>query len=66
MLVGMDVTHPKGGQAVLGTPSIAAVVASIDLDFAQFPAELALQKLDPGRKAKEVSVDSMCCQLSGP
>ena len=50
MLVGMDVTHPKGGQAVLGTPSIAAVVASIDMHLGQFPASLRIQE-----SKKEVS-----------
>ena len=37
MIVGMDVTHPAIG-CVKGTPSIAAVVASNDENFMQFPA----------------------------
>ncbi|OJT04969.1 Protein argonaute-2 [Trametes pubescens] len=43
MLVGMDVTHPGAG-TVRGTPSIAAVVATIDRRMAQFPASLRLQE----------------------
>ncbi|TCD61374.1 hypothetical protein EIP91_008543 [Steccherinum ochraceum] len=43
MLVGMDVTHPGFG-TVTGTPSIAAVVASVDRDFAQFPASMRIQE----------------------
>lgn len=50
MLVGMDVTHPSPG-SVKGTPSIAAVVATIDDNFAQFPASLRIQETK-----KEVSV----------
>ncbi|KAI0926490.1 hypothetical protein AcV7_005414 [Taiwanofungus camphoratus] len=43
MLVGMDVTHPGVG-TVTGTPSIAAVVASVDDYFGQFPASLRIQE----------------------
>lgn len=43
MLVGMDVTHPGFG-TVKGTPSIAAVVASTDQHFGQFPASLRIQE----------------------
>ncbi|KAF9036354.1 hypothetical protein BJ165DRAFT_1409108 [Panaeolus papilionaceus] len=43
MMVGIDVTHPGPG-SVKGTPSIAAVVASIDRDLAQFPASLRIQQ----------------------
>ncbi|KAK0465234.1 argonaute-like protein [Desarmillaria tabescens] len=43
MLVGIDVTHPGPG-SVKGTPSIAAVVASVDPFFAQFPASMQLQE----------------------
>ncbi|KAI0267268.1 argonaute-like protein [Gloeopeniophorella convolvens] len=43
MLVGMDVTHP-GPSTVKGTPSIAAVVASLDLRFSQYPASLRIQE----------------------
>lgn len=43
MLVGIDVTHPGPG-SIKGTPSIAAVVASLDSDFGQFPASMQLQE----------------------
>jgi len=43
MIVGMDVTHPGPG-SIEGTPSIAAVVASIDDTFVQFPASLRCQE----------------------
>ncbi|KAF9260685.1 Piwi-domain-containing protein [Marasmius fiardii PR-910] len=43
MLVGIDVTHPSPG-SVKGTPSIAAVVASVDSSFAQYPASMELQE----------------------
>ncbi|KAI0926953.1 hypothetical protein AcV5_007614 [Taiwanofungus camphoratus] len=56
MLVGIDVTHPGPG-SVEGTPSIAAVVASVDDDFAHFPASLALQKPDWNKDAKEMVED---------
>ena len=42
MVVGMDVTHPSPG-TIEGTPSVAAVVASVDSTFAQFPVSLRLQ-----------------------
>ncbi|KAG2050097.1 Piwi-domain-containing protein [Suillus hirtellus] len=43
MVVGMDVTHPGPG-SIEGTPSIAAVVASADNSFVQFPASLRCQE----------------------
>ncbi|KAG6897857.1 hypothetical protein C0992_009995 [Termitomyces sp. T32_za158] len=43
MMVGIDVTHPGPGSRE-GTPSIAALVASIDDSFVQFPASLRIQK----------------------
>ena len=43
MVVGIDVTHP-GIAAVRDTPSVAAVVASVDRDCVQFPASLRLQE----------------------
>jgi eukaryotic translation initiation factor 2C len=42
MLVGMDITHPEPG-SIEGTPSIAAVVASVDSNFAHFPASLPVR-----------------------
>jgi len=43
MMVGIDVTHPGPGSRE-GTPSIAAVVASVDDSFVQFPASLRIQE----------------------
>jgi hypothetical protein len=43
MLVGIDVTHPGPG-SVKGTPSIAAVVASVDSQYAQYPASMEIQE----------------------
>lgn len=43
MLMGMDVTHPGPG-ALQGTPSIAAVVASVDDLLSQYPASLSIQQ----------------------
>lgn len=42
MIIGIDVTHPALG-SMENTSSIAAVVGSIDDDFAQWPASLRLQ-----------------------
>ncbi|KAJ7915685.1 argonaute-like protein [Mycena leptocephala] len=53
MMVGIDVTHP-GPTSREGSPSIAAVVASVDNDFVQFPASLRIQKPDPNRESKEM------------
>ncbi|PCH34807.1 Piwi-domain-containing protein [Wolfiporia cocos MD-104 SS10] len=53
MIVGIDVTHP-GPASEKGTPSIAAVVASYDNDFVQYPASLRPQKPDWNKEAKEV------------
>ncbi|OCH91556.1 Piwi-domain-containing protein [Obba rivulosa] len=54
MLVGIDVTHPSGQNNQSGTPSIAAVVASVDDSFVQFPASMMLQKSDWNKEAKEI------------
>lgn len=43
MMVGIDVTHPGPGSRE-GTPSIAALVASVDDSFVQFPATLRIQQ----------------------
>jgi len=53
-MVGIDVTH-AGATALSGTPSIAAVVASTDDSFAQFPASMRMQKVDDNKESKEVS-----------
>ncbi|KAK6339590.1 hypothetical protein TWF718_008986 [Orbilia javanica] len=43
MLVGMDVTHPSPSSA-RGAPSMAAVVASCDGNFLNYPASLRIQE----------------------
>ena len=43
MVVGIDVTHPAP-KTMEGNPSIAAVVASIDDRFAQFPGSIRCQE----------------------
>ena len=42
MVVGIDVTHPAP-KSMEGTPSIAAVVASIDKNYAQWPGSIRCQ-----------------------
>ena len=42
MVVGIDVTHPAP-KSMEGTPSIAAVVASIDKHYAQWPGSIRCQ-----------------------
>ncbi|TFK71981.1 Piwi-domain-containing protein, partial [Pluteus cervinus] len=53
MLVGIDVTHRSPGSRE-GTPSVAAVVASYDDDFVQFPASIKLQTTGEGERPKEM------------
>lgn len=55
MIVGIDVTHPSPGN-VPGTPSIAAVVASVDNQFAQYPASMEIQE---SRKEMVSNLDRM-------
>lgn len=43
IIFGSDVTHPGPG-SLKGTPSIAAVVASVDDQFIHYPASLSLQE----------------------
>lgn len=42
MLVGIDVTHPSPGSAS-SAPSVAGIVASVDANLAQWPAEIRVQ-----------------------
>ncbi|KAI0668264.1 Piwi-domain-containing protein [Trametes maxima] len=53
MVMGIDVTHPSPNSQP-GSPSIAAVVASVDDNFVQFPASLTLQKSDWNKDSKEM------------
>jgi eukaryotic translation initiation factor 2C len=45
ILVAIDITHP-GPSSVPGTLSIAAVIASVDKDFVQFPASLGFKRVN--------------------
>jgi hypothetical protein len=60
MIVGMDVTHP-GPTSVPGTPSIAAVVASVDDTFVQFPASMRIQatKTEMIQELKEMMIERL-------
>lgn len=42
MIVGIDVTHPSPGSSS-NAPSVAGIVASVDKEFGQWPAELRVQ-----------------------
>lgn len=42
MVVGIDVTHPSPGSAS-NAPSVASMVASIDANLAQWPADIRIQ-----------------------
>ncbi len=54
-LNSIDVTHPSP-KSRKGTPSLPAVVASVDDNFVQFPASLGLQRNQrKDREAEEVS-----------
>lgn len=43
MIIGIDVTHPAPG-SMEGTPSIAAVVSSVDSQYAQWPGSIRCQE----------------------
>lgn len=55
MLVGIDVTHPSPGSA-RNAPSIAAIVASIDKNLGQFPADIRIQA---GKQEKVDALDNL-------
>ena len=54
MLVGIDVTHPSIASPT-GTPSIAAVVANVDDEFAQYPASMTIHQADRDRRDKNAA-----------
>lgn len=56
MIIGIDVTHPGPGSR-WGTPSIAAVVASVDSHFVQYPASMRIQRPDDTKMSKEIVDD---------
>lgn len=62
MMVGIDVTHPGIGTQE-GTPSIAAVVASVDNQFVQFPASLRIQQVPRMQEVLDLSRTIIECSL---
>ncbi|KAK5952441.1 hypothetical protein OHC33_006484 [Knufia fluminis] len=54
MLVGMDVTHPSQGTSLENAPSIAAMVASHDRHFSQFPATLHMNARPEGEEGRSL------------
>ncbi|THH32716.1 hypothetical protein EUX98_g1439 [Antrodiella citrinella] len=57
MMVGMDVTHPSP-HSRKGTPSVVAVVASVDDQFVHYPASLGIQRnANINREAEEMVQD---------
>ncbi|KAJ3879731.1 argonaute-like protein [Lentinula edodes] len=62
MIVGIDVTH-RGPGSKEGTPSIAAVVASVDSDFVQYPASLRIQQSDEVKEMLDELTDMMVERL---
>ena len=54
MLVGIDVTHGSTGSKA-GSPSLAAIVASVDSNFTTYPADLRMQPPAENKESKEVS-----------
>ncbi|EEQ86115.1 RNA interference and silencing protein [Blastomyces dermatitidis ER-3] len=55
MVVGLDVTHPSPGSSS-NAPSIAAIVASIDQDLTQWPADVRIQ---PSRQEMVSGLDEL-------
>lgn len=53
MLVGIDVTHGSTGSKA-GSPSLAAIVASVDMNFTTYPADLRMQRPAENKESKEV------------
>jgi eukaryotic translation initiation factor 2C len=59
MVVGIDVTHPGFGMP-LGTPSIVAVVASLNDEHVHYPASMRVQRPDiEKRKHSKEIVDEL-------
>ena len=80
MVVGIDVAHPPKGYVEIA-PSVAAVVASIDDKFAQWPASIRTQaaagkkttaydkKMRAFERKKQIAAkgtDSLCKECQGP
>lgn len=59
MIMGADVTHPGAG-SINGTPSIAAVVASVDKQFARYSGQM---RLNPSRQERIENMEDMTRNL---
>lgn len=57
LVLGADVTHPSGG-SIIGCPSIAAIVGSVDDHAGRFLGSMRLQSA--GKKEASTSVSSAC------
>ena len=55
IVFGADVTHPSPTEN--GIPSIAAVVASMDVNASKYQARVRAQRHDKGRGAQEIIID---------
>ena len=55
ILFGIDVTHPSPGSSEK-SPSIAGVVATVDANFAQYPASIRTQE---GKKEMVTELEEM-------
>ena len=53
LILGADVVHP-GVSSVEGTPSIAALVGSVDSSYDKYLGSMRMQKYDPSVKSTEV------------
>ena len=63
MLVGIDVTHAGMGSKA-GSPSLAAIVASVDHNFTNYPADLRMQRPAENKESKEVGRNSWSHDLT--
>ena len=63
MLVGIDVTHAGMGSKA-GSPSLATIVASVDHNFTNYPADLRMQRPAENKESKEVGRNSWSHDLT--
>ena len=57
LILGADVIHP-GAASVEGTPSIAALVGSVDDKYAKYLGSMRTQRYDPKAESKEIIDDT--------
>ena len=65
LILGADVIHP-GASRIKGTPSIAALVGSVDNKYGKYLGSMRMQPYDPKAESKEIIVDdnmrAMACE----